>query len=860
MMKKYCLALLALCVATTGLFAFDVSVPNEVPAYKDLEVILMMEEGTAAAQARFYFLKDGNGEPLYAEFTQTNGVWSTVVPSSYLRGEELVYYTQVQTTKGKFFRSPATGYDKARLLPDTTPPSLKLMSPETSLLAKGKEQLVVFQIVDESGIADFEIAYNETPLEDGAIYKDMLAFLVTPPRNKDTKATVDITLVDNFNNKHREQFVFQVGKVREPFFSATADASASLDAEYTLEMGKTANTTDPGEVLADLQHDVTLDFSIGGETRLKAGPLALDLGLELADNISVFDLAAAYPNTLIADFQNVMNLWHPWNFADEFDYSGEEARKFYNDNQFYARLSILDPALTYTFGDQKISFQKETVQDFAFRGSALSLDIPLLNVQVGKGLSDLGLYQTAWPQNFFGLQAGINVFDNWWLQTNLSMISSLQGRYDDIASTGISPIGVLYDLGDVRPEENLVFGLDTGTDNNLFKLSAGLGLTLYADDASQIIDVDQLASDIDSGFDLDINPYLEYVDLVNSILPVFDYFPLSDGLAVKALNRELWGITYGADLEIPAIGLEGWFHKTDASYRSLGAAVDSDELDIGGAMELLIGEFNLILGYDFLMDNIPDILFNDLLPLVLPDLAPTADPTEDDIQNVVHTANFGFDTPPSGIFANLSFTYSFEYATTNAEALAALVDEAADIAAAQAAILGSTMNDTTLTHTGGILLKSGRMKFGDFIATLGAKTEDSFITYALVDGEADGSSIWEFSYALDGSLQYERYRMSLAFAHGWSTAAATDVEFGYDAKFTILKGFFDKITFDGSFDQVFNTSSLQQYGIGGGITLEKAFGILDTSIDLQVDFIDSKVDNSDDALTAVLTVAGGISL
>ncbi len=847
-----------LCVASVALFGFELSVPNEVPAYQDLVVTLSLDPGMTISEARFYFLQEGKAEPVYTQFSLKDGVWSTVISYKHFKGEELNYYAQVLTAEGTFPRVPETGYRKARLVRDTTAPFLVLTKPQKMILEKGKEQLVVFQVVEDSEIADFEISYKNKPITDAVFYQNKLAFLITPSSDrKDKEAVVVISMVDYFNNKSRKEYVFSLGKAKAPFFSATADYNASLDAEYSLAMGETSNTTNLGAFFSDMAHDVNLKYELSGETKLKAGPLALELALGLGDDISAFDILEAYPNTFIADYQNIMNLWHPWNFANEFDYAGEVARKFYNQNNIFARFSIFDPILSYTFGDQKISFQTETVKDLAFRGTAFSLDTPFLSVSVGKGLSDLGLYETAWPQNFFGLQAGIGVFDYWWLQTNLSLISSLQGRYDALMDAGgISAIGTLYNLGTVLPEENLVFGLGTGTANKLFSLTAGLGLSLYVDDASQLMDIDQLATDINDGFGFDISPYLGYVDTVTSIFPFFDYFPLTDGLAVKALNRDLWGITYGADLEVPAIGLKGWFHKTDSSYKSLGASVDTDVMDIGGAWEISLGEFDLSLGYDWQKDNIPDILFTDLLPLFIPSLASTAEPTENDISNLTHTVDFKIGTPPSNIFSSLLFTYSFEYASTNAAKLAEEITLDAD----KNLVLNSVKNDAYMSHTGGLQMKSGRIKIGDFYTTLGAKTEDTYYTYSLVDGAASTLSYFDLSYGVDATLQYKHLKLNLGFEHKWSTQASSDVVFGYDAKCTISKGFFDTVSLNGSFDQEFNTSSLQVYGIGGGVALAKKLGIVDLGLVLKVGYVDSLVDDTDDALTALLTVTGGISL
>ena len=854
-MKKLSLIAFLLCVSAMALFGYDVTIPNEVPSYKDLVVTLNVESGLKIGEARFYLLPERSDVPQYAKFTEKNGKWTTVIPFEYLRGEELIYYVQVKTAKGEVSRFPATGTRKARLVPDTFPPKFTLKSPETKTLLRGQEQMVVFQIVEDSEIKAYEVRYKGKALDKVMVYQDFLTFFITPANDKATEASVDLSVTDIYGNVAKETFTFALEKGAEPFFSAEADYTASLEADYSLTIGETANTTDLATFFGDMQHDVNLIYEIGGGTKLRAGPLKLELAGTLADDISVFDIPEAYPNALIADYQNIMNLWNPWAFDNEFDYSGEVARKFYNDNKMLARLSLFDPYLSYAFGDQKLSFQKETIKDFEFRGSSISLNTPFLDLTVAKGLSDLGLYQTAWPQNFFGLQAGISVFDYWWLQTNLSFISSLQGRYDDIAASGVSPIGTLYDLTDVKPEESLVFGLDMGTKNKFFNLSGGLGLTLYTDDAGSILDKDKLASDINDGFGFDISPYLSYVDMVTNIFPVFDYFPLTTGLTAAAVNRSLWGITYGGDLEIPVLGIEGWFHKTDSSYKSLAAAVDTDVMDWGAAWKKTIKDYDIFLSYDWQQDNIPDILFNDILPLF--GMSSTAAPSEYDISNISSTVDVAIGTPASGAFGSLLFIYTFEWVDTNAAKLAALIT---DDAAAAAAITNSSYNDSTMTHTGGLKWKSGRIKSGDFIISLGASTEDSYITYLRVDGVDGNSSIWQLDFALEGGFQYDRYKLNLGFEHGWSTEASSESTYSYDAKFTLLKSFFDTLTLAGSFDQTYKNSIVQDYVIGGIFTLGKRFGILSTSASVEVDYTDSLVDNTDDALTAAVTVTGGISL
>lgn len=853
-MKKLSIIALLLCATASALFGFDVAVPNEVPSYKDLTISLNLEAGLKIAEARFYLLPERKDVPQYAKFTQEKGKWSVVIPFEYLKGEELIYYVQIRTETGEVRRFPELGTRKSRLVADTIPPALELASPENKVLLSGQEQMVMFMIKDESEISSFSVLYKNKALVKAVLFQDTLTFFITPSRDKSGEATVEINLTDSFGNAAKEAITFALEKGAEPLFSTEADYVGSLEAEYSLTMGESANTLDFPTFLADMQHDVNLDYEIGGSAGVKAGPLRIKVSGLLADDISVFDIPDAYPNSLIADYQNILNLWHPWNFANEFDYAGEVPRRFYNENQFLARVSLFDPILSYSFGDQKVSYQKETIKDFEFRGTAVSLNTPFLDLTVAKGLSDLGLYQSAWPQNFFGLQAGIGFFDYWWLQTNVNFISSLQGRYDDIAASGVSAIGTLYDLGAVKPEESLVFGLDTGSKNKFFNLSLGMGLTLYTDDATGILDIDTLASDINSAFGFDISPYLGYVDTVNGIFPVFDYFPLTTGLTAAAVSRDLWGITYGGDLEIPLLGIEGWFHKTDGAYKSLGAAVDTDVMDWGAAWEKSIKGYDIFLGYNWLKDNIPDILFNDILPLL--GMASSAAPSEYDISNISHIVDLSVGTPTMGSFGNLLFTYTFDWTDTNADALAAKIT---DDAAAAAAITGSSYNDASMTNTAGLKWKSGRLKFGKFIATLGAATEDSYILKRKVDGAASGASIWEFAYGLDGSLQYDRFKVNASFEHGWSTETGSDSTYEYDLKFSLLKSFFDTLSLAAAFDQTYSSGNLEDFTLGGTFSVGKRFGILSANAVAEVGYVNSMVDDSLDALTASLTITGGIS-
>ena len=855
-MKKLIIALAAFCILVSAASGFELSLTGEVPNYKDLELTLKPAADESIVQARFYFMYDSGKQLLFADFVQRDGVWKTTVPFKYLKGEELEYYVQTKSAKGVIARVPATGKSKARLIQDVTPPTLYLEKPTEFYLEKGKEQEVRFRITDDSIISDFEARYDGKLVTESLIYLDKLYMVISPPKDDAKEAKLNITVIDYFGNRTVKDFKFLLAREKGPFFSIRNDWAAKAKVNYDLKFGETANSTDIMTVLSDMTHEPTLEYELSGRTRPNAGPVSLDLGLTLADSVSLLEIGQAYPNSWIADYQNFATLLHPWNFAREFDWSGQDARRYYNDNKAWAKLSILDPLLSYTFGDQEISYQTKTVKDFAFRGHSASFRIPGLTIGAAKGLSDPGLYETAWPQNFAAVEAGIAIFDLFWLKTNVSMISALQGRYDDLIRTGAtSQIGTLYGLSSIKPDENLVVGLTTGTKNKLFNLELGAGLTLYNDDAAEFLNITDLASQIKTAFDFDMTPYLGTVNDIKAIFPIFDYFPITKGIAAKALSRDLWGISYGADLKITPLGLEGWFHKTDAAYKSLAASVDTDQMKAGGSWKINLRDFDIGAGYEWKKDNIPDILFNDILPLVSSDFAITASPTVDDISNVTQVAEASIQTPSAGQLGSLKVSYKFEYATTNAEKLA----QSASTANA-AALRASTLKDTLTVHTGGLQWRSGRIRLDDSVLNFGAKTEDSYNTYSEVDGAASTLAFWEFGYGLDFGIQLGRYKWTHAFEHEWTTEAAPSMDFSYVQKLIISKGFLDKVTWGLKGDLGLLSSAPQQWDAGGSVAIEKAFGKLLVGMSAEALYLDSLVDNTDDKITAKLNVSGTLEL
>ncbi len=848
-----------------SLSGYTVSVGEEIPGYANLEVVLelTLEEQEAIESARFYIVQPGEADPLYAEFAEDEGLWRTVIIPEYLIGDTLNYFVEMKVSDGPISRYPAAGVLQAAILPDVTPPQLTLVSHESYELSRGVEEFIGFGITEESGISSFSVRYNDEPLQMAGIFDNFLSLLVVPSEeNRQQEAVVTVVMTDLYDNTLEEEMVFSLRQPPAgPFFSASADYTASLDLEYTVGFGENQNSLVFADMFNDITHEVTGAFELGGETSLKAGPLVLDLELQLSDEREVADYLNAYPKVLLSDYQNIMRLWHPWNFANEFTYTTADVREYESDNSFTARISLFDPVLTYTFGDQSISFQSQTVDNLGFRGTGVGLDLFVLSLEVGKGLTDLGLYQSAWPQNFFGLKFKLDALDYWWLNTNVSFISSFQGRYDDIVAAGVSPIETLYDLGGVSPEENLVIGLETGIALKWFTLKGGLGITLYEDDASQIINTTQLANDINTAFGFDISPYLTYVDAIKAYFPVFDYFPISLGLAGAAVNRELWGVTYGGDLTVPDIGLTGWFRKTDKAYKSLGASVASDILDTGGSWEMAFGDFSVGAGYSFTRDNIPDIIFTEILPLIDPSLASDVDPTENDIAALTHSAELSLGTPDWDYFGNLSLGYVFKYKTTNTAQLKLQIDDGVDDAAQQAALESSAKNDTSMVHTASLAWKSGKIKLGDFSATLGADTEDTYTVYVLEDGAAPAAAdAWDFSYGVSTSMKFGIVKLDLGFDQAWGTAAGSATSYAYDGKVSLSELFFDRISVTGSFENEYVSGSLQAYEITGGFDIDKKFGVFSVGMGLDVGYTDSLVDNTKDALSTVLEISGSISL
>ena len=217
--KYIVLILVAQLITSSMLSALEVNVPNEVPAYQNLTVTLKPSpnEGTVK-EARFFFYQKGVREPLYSEFTEQKGSWVASIPYTYLTDEELVYFAVMQNTDSAVFRTPQIGEQKARLIHDKTPPKLKLVSPKSTDLVLGKEQVVIFEVIDESALTSFSITLDGQEASRSGVFNQYLSFIVTPMDQEESIAV--ITMTDRYKNTATEEIRFTVKAEKAQMFLA----------------------------------------------------------------------------------------------------------------------------------------------------------------------------------------------------------------------------------------------------------------------------------------------------------------------------------------------------------------------------------------------------------------------------------------------------------------------------------------------------------------------------------------------------------------------------------------------------------------------------------------------------------------
>jgi len=524
------------------IFGFQIEVPDAVHAYNDVEVKVVTEAGDPAAESvRFYVMEEGESVPLFLELTRRNGFWTGLLPGQYVRGEKLEYFAEVKGADEAVYAVPDSGRMlSSEIIQDTEPPQLEFVLPADGKLVQGQRQAVLIRVMDESLISEADITLAGSPLESVEINGKFVKAITVPEQLGDAELLAAVS--DAAGNTAEAAFPITVSELKEPFFTAEGNYDASLDITYTASSDQDGLEI-PGELLSDIVHEIEMTFALEGDAVLQAGPALLTASGVLSDSTAVFSSGGetigyfqGYPSSLLSDMQDILMLWDPWNFSKPFTYYGaesqKEAREYENSNEFLVEFSLFTNILQYRFGDQTIHFQDQTVKDLYFRGSSVHLDIPLLSLSVGQGLTEPGLYEETWPRSFAGVSFGIDIFDYWWFNTNISFIGDMQGVYSDIVDLGYSPVGEKYGLYDadrntftVNPQENMVLGIGTGFNMPWFTLKAEAGFSLFASDAGDV-DLESIGETVGSFVDdFDIADYTKYLDMVQDIFPVFNYFP-----------------------------------------------------------------------------------------------------------------------------------------------------------------------------------------------------------------------------------------------------------------------------------------------------------------------------------------------
>jgi hypothetical protein len=856
---KLIAVILIMTLFTFPLLAYDLQIAEPAQAYHDLAVRLVPEQGDQGLSlARFYIIEEAQKEPLYLELEKTDQAWTGILPAEFVSGAELSYFAEVKTQEGIIHRIPEEGSLSVELIEDTTPPDLRLVLPEQSTMQLGVAQVIILEAPGEQSLAVEQILINDTELEDAQTFAGYIKAVYTPQTNDDV--TLALSVADAAGNTVQQQFLFSVtGTPKPPMFAAEGTYYATAELTYSIS-GDQDGISFPGDLFTDLTHEITLDAAAGAEGRVKAGPLEITGTIDLADERDIreyFDSYPSitdypYPSALISDVHDVLRLWNPYafNYTDGY---GTHARDFSSGNQFLLDIGLFGDIFHYRFGDQSINFQDQTVKDFAFRGSSLQFDAPILSFSVANGFSDLGESELAWPRAFLGLQFGLDALDYWYLQTNLSLISDYQGPYSQ-TKTGARPIADLFELTDpddstsliVAPEQNLVFGLGTGVNTKWFTLKGEAGLSLYVSDAGDVLDLSTMLSDFGAP---DISPTL---NSIQSAFPVFDYFTPNDGYLSGAAGGTLWGVTYGADLSIAPLNLSGWFRKTDGSYKSLGASITNGILETGGAWDLSFSGWKLGLGYGWEKNNIPDIISNDLIPLVerfvtMPDLVDDIIgmlPTPNSVPEITHEAAVKLQSPNLGAFGRFGTGASFNWEKTDTDGVLSSPDYQ------EAFIIGAEAGWKSKTYS-----------FDKLSLGINLETSDSYTIGRYTDGVQDNSTDWDFSAEAAMKIGYDIVSFSTGYSREWGTASDAQTVQEVKAALGFKDLWFDSIGIDGAWEHTAQTvsSAWVETGIQAGFSLSKTIGMLTTGIDFSTGFT-TAADSDDEESSWELLVFGSVSL
>ncbi len=828
------------------------------------------------SQARFYFEMDN--AVAFIPLESTAGSWKMVIPYKVLENRSILeYFIELIDANGVKHRLPAEGYDQIDLQKLLPMPGVSIIYPRNGELEYGIPQVVLIGYEGLVNPDKLKITLNGTDIE-YRLDETLIRLVITPLEEDVETLEIGVTAEDSFGSAIEERYQLTIlppPNIEWLDFTLGGYGEAEITYEASLSSGTLNQLGTDLASLTPIEHGYNFSFGFGGDAYGKLGPLELTLDYQQSYGGTIDHLWDTVSSDILADALDVYAMLNPWNFDAEFSFAQGRRRTYDSGGSFNGRISLFTDFLIYEIGDQSVTFQDQTVSSLNYRGVSLSLNTPILWVKAAKGLTKLGKIGAAYPQNLFGVQVGVGKQDLLWLQTNLSFISDYQGRYTDLEDTEAQTIEELFSLEAVKPKESFSAGLGLGFESEIFSLKADGGLTLYVDDTSTLINLDVLSDQLAEGFAIDtgvINPYLIIVNDIYSIFPIFDYFPLSNGLAGGALAGldgqasagTLWGLTYALEMELPTFGLSGFLIRSDKNYKSLGASVSSDIFTYGGELSRDIGGFAVDASFSMEENNMKDLLMQTIIPLTGLMDAPAAPTTEEGLAKLISNkkleAEGNIGLPQIPVIGTVSFSYLFEHGFTNAADLTVPETETE----AAYTLAESDKNNEYVAHIAGAVWSPQVLDLDVVRISLKGDGEIEWIQDLIVSGVVVADPTWEVGYTAGGGADLELFGTGIdgSYERSWSSAADTnlehEIEFGLDLPLPWL----DSISFDGGYayteaKQTHDKLS-QEYNIG--FEISKRVGIFEIAVASEGTYFDDLLDDSKDKTDVELTITGAVQL
>ncbi|HOT32510.1 MAG TPA: hypothetical protein PLP09_10120 [Petrotogaceae bacterium] len=667
-MKKLLLSIIFICTISL-LFALDFKTEfsKEIFAGQDFNISIY-EESLTFTDGFIYFRKAGDPQFKSIDMSIFRKNATGFIPYSILQSSTYEFYIQLQDTNSTMYRLPQKlgQLYSFEVKNDTVPPLIKLLSPLKGQVFYNDQSIdfVMFIQEDQSFIDSDSIEFlvNGAKITGYNYENGFLTYKIDQPQLGTYK--VSLKVMDIYSNKAElKEFELKVENRPAPIFDMLATLNYSLSVGSKYEAKKSGHGITFEELLPENPNsDVTItpfsfEQKINIQAILKMWIFKLGLKVEMNQtNADIQKLFADFTNQAIYDFYDFNRILNPLNF-ENFNTSSSAIRKIGQSNFYslYADFGILK----YAFGDTKLNFSSNTVTNLNARGHYAKIDLYLASLEAMIGNIDPGVYSASYPRFMAGVNAGINVFDFFKLNADLSVLSDYQGKEGNRNTVALFNIPT-----GTTPKENILAGVQTSLDFlDFLKLKAYVNGDLYVQDASNVLEVEDFAQQIGKLMGEAVKKQvLDYSNLAKKYFPqLFNYFPLSGGLVASVADKNLWGLIYGAEAEIPSLGLSGYYIKADKNYKSLGSSALSNALKYGGKFKSKLGFLDLKAEYEHKEDNIKDILTYEILPLLKISKVPTL---TGGISNINDKAKIQLGLP-LGNFGNIGIAYTFEMKTNS---------------------------------------------------------------------------------------------------------------------------------------------------------------------------------------------------